>query len=210
MSEAAVQEPAVELIDGLWVDVDTGEVVALERMPDFQVVDDESAEWVLKKLMNAEADLASIEAREAAVMENFRLMKAQAQRRIDGIKHRFGSDLEHYAMTALDGQKTKTLRLAYGSLSFRTVKGGLRVAEGAEAKRFALAWAKRMGYDNAVVTKEEFQISKLEKDQSERFAHLVELGMTDPDIGGVRLAFEIKPEADVFTIKTGIDKAVAS
>lgn len=202
-----VQETAESvLIDGLWTDPETGEVLALERKPDFQVTDDESAEWVLERILNAEAEKARLEMKKRAIVENLDRQIAAAQRRIDGLHYRFDSDLEHYAMTALDGQSTKTLKLAYGTLSFRNVKGGLRLAEGADAKRLALDWAKHLGIKSAVVTKEEFQISKLDKDDAKRLQHLAEMGTRYVDLGSIQLAFQVKPDETKFTVKTGLGK----
>lgn len=197
MTHLQTSEVAPVLIDGLWTDPDTGEVLEIDRKPDFQIVDDESAEWVLERFMNAELDKARIQAKRKALIENLDKQEADADRRIAGLHWRFGSDLEHYAATALEGQKTKTLKLAYGSLSFRSVKGGLRVND----KSAALVWAK--GFcPEAIKTTEEFQISLLPDDKR---AELV--AKWRPALEGVVVqAFEVKPDETKFTVKTGLGK----
>jgi len=63
--------------------------------------------------------------------------------------------------TLLEGQKSKTLTTPFGSVSFRTVKGGLKVVDAS----LALSVAQAHGWIEAIKVTESFQISKLSEEQ---------------------------------------------
>lgn len=178
-------------IDGITFNAETGEILHKE----FQITDDASADWALEKIMNAEVRKAALEIKRRALLENLDAQIKEEQRRIDGLHFRFDNELTNYAKGKLNG-KTKTVKFTYGSVSFRTVKGGLRVVDAANA----LSWAKAKGFDHAIKLTESFQISQLT--DLER-----EIAMDDIEAEGIPasvMPFEVKPDAEAVTIKTGV------
>lgn len=188
------------LVDGVWYDAETGEALSLDAKPGFQVTDEASADWVLERIMNAETEKARLETKRRAVIENLDRQVADAQRRVDGLHYRFDNELAHYAAGELEGKKTRTLNLAYGRLSFRTVKGGLRVKDQDEA----LEWA-RQECPEAVAVKLSFSISAVPEPMKEGLAARL-AGSGADDLA--RRAFELRPDEDRFTVKTGVGAPV--
>lgn len=153
------------IIDGMTIDTDTGEIMSIETpTPEFTVHDEDTARWVLTKIGKAEAAVTAIDADADVVwaetiIANADKKRAQAKAKLDWLHTRFDGELAEYAKAQLDG-KSKTWSTTVGRVSFRTVKGGLRVVD---AER-ALTWAK----DNApdcIKTTEEFHITKLNEEQ---------------------------------------------
>jgi len=175
------------IIDGLIIDTATGEVLGEEK-PEFRVTDESSAEWVLEKIMTAEADAARERIRLKAVTDRLQSNIRTAENRAAFFRERYAADLEEFARQRLEGAKTKTLKLTWGSLSLRTVKGGLRV----EDPDAALAWAKQNAPDAVKVT-EAFQISKLTPDQKSALE-------ASPPAG-----FVVTGDAEKFDVKTGVN-----
>lgn len=146
------------VIDGLIIDLESGEIIGQE-CPEFRVTDEASAEWVLEKIMNAEADAARDRLKLKAVAERLEASIKASEKRAEWFRARYGNELEEFAKERLEGAKTRTLKLTWGSISFRTVKGGLRVAN----PEAALEWAKQFAPEAVKVT-EAFQITKLGDD----------------------------------------------
>lgn len=189
---AETEEPRnIVLQDGLWIDADTGEVVGLAEP--FQVTDEDSANWVLEKLLNAEADIARERMKLRAVEERAQANIKRHERRVEWLKARFGPELEAYAAQALEGKKSRTLSLLFGKLAFRKKAGGLRLADEA----LALEWAKKHCPDAVKVT-EAFRISAIPAEEATR---LTGLDQEVLDVTGLRY----EGPSETFSISTGVN-----
>jgi len=185
---SAAAELTTTVIDGVVIDAETGEVLGLEK-PEFQVTDQASAEWVLERIMEAELDAHRQSMKLKALTENVQAAINRANSRAEWLKARFATELEEFARKEVEGAKSKTWASPFGKLSFRTVKGGLRVLD----KEAALVIAQQNGFTNAIKVTEEFQISKLTDAQRE---------MLEARADGH--AFIVKPDEEKFDIKTGV------
>lgn len=190
---AQQEQIQTEVIDGYIIDIESGEILGLAQ-PEFHVTDEDSANWVLEKIMDEEVDMVRLETKLKALQENIQSQIQTKQRRAEWLRMKFGPELEQFARKQLEGQKAKTLKMDYGQLSLRTVKGGLRVKD-ADA---ALMVAKLRGWDNAIKVKETFQISGLTDEQKEA------IGTAGSVFSDEAQAFEIKPDSETFTVKTGV------
>lgn len=179
---------ATIVLDGVIVDAETGEVVGLEK-PEFTVTDESSAEWVLERIMEAELDAYREGMKLRALSENVQIKINRANARAEWLRARFATELEEFARKKVEGSKSKTWSSPFGKLSFRTVKGGLRVLD----KDLALAVAKSRGYTEAIKVTEEFQISKLSD---------MDRAYLEESCDGQ--AFIVKPDEEKFDIKTGV------
>lgn len=189
---ATQEQIETTVIDGLIINVLTGEIVGEEK-PEFRVTDEASAEWVLEKILNAEADAAREQIKLNAVKERLEANIKASKARAEFFTTKYANDLEDFARTQLEGAKTRTLKLTWGSLSFRTTKGGLRVADPEKA----LAWAK----DNApeaVKVSESFLISQV---PDETKAMIMSATPHDQEARG----FTLVPDSESFSIKTGVN-----
>lgn len=177
--------------DGFWVDPDTGEVLGVvEPKPEFKVDDRSSAEWVLQKLMDAEAEVFAIQAREKAVLDNLAAQKKRAARKAEWLRARFGPELEQFARKELEGQKGKALTLDFGKVSFRAVAGKVTLADESRAME---------SFPEAVKVTRSFLISQVPKAKAEM------LRDQGPDaLLAAGLAW-VEPTESV-TIQTGVGK----
>ncbi len=101
------------------------------------------------------------------------------------LKALYEPHIQEYAKQRLEGQKTKTLTTPYGQISFRTVKGGLKVTDAT----LALDYAQLNGFTNAIKLSATFQISKLDPAQRELLEAKVPEG------------FEVVPDKEFMSIK---------
>ena len=170
--------------DGFIIDIETGEIIGLAR-PEFHVIDADSADWVLEKILDAKANIAREDMKLKSIAENIESRKADQQRRIAYLEWKFGPELEQFAKEAVANQKTKTWKGVFGQLKFRTVKGGVRVSD----PELAFETAKSQQWVEAIKTVESFQISKLPDALKSEAASLP--------------GFEVKPDSEVFDIKVG-------
>lgn len=172
------------LFNGSYYLTETGEYVG-DALPEaFAIKDDSSLEWVLEKFFNAEAELKAEAEKIEALIRAYEGRKKKKAARLDWLHARFSAEIEAYAKTKLQG-KSKFVDTAFGRVAWRTVKGGLKVTDKAEA----LSFAKFHGWSDTIKVTEEFQISKLTTDQRESL-------LASPVAG-----FEIKPDSEVFDIK---------
>lgn len=182
----AWEEPQREtiVVNGYLIDAETGEVLDIVEAPrpQFHVEDLASAEWVLEKMHEAEGRVAGLTARLAAITDQIGAMIREENRRSEWLQHRFGAELEAFAGRELQGQKSRSLKTPFGTLSFRSTPGSIRPLD----KQGALAWAKEHAPD-AVVTREDLVVTPL-KDRTDL-----------PPI-----LFEVTPAGDRFYIKTGV------
>lgn len=150
----------LELIgDSYWV-IATGEH-AYDKLPDqFSVKDDSSLEWVMQKFFDAEHDIKIEDEKIEAIINAYQARRKRKIARLEWLKARFTPEVEAYAKTKLSG-KTKFVDTPFGRIAWRIQKGGLRVVD----KAIALSVAKVNGWDNAIKTTVEFQVSKLTAEQ---------------------------------------------
>lgn len=187
---AAVPITTIEQ-DGFLIDPETGEIVGVVTpKAEFQIDSSEAAEWVLEKWQGLEADLAAIDAREKAILENMGAMKRNVQQRIKSLEFRFKDELAHYASQNLPKGK-KTWSCPYGQVSFRTTGPKLGVAN----NELAIGWAK-FECPAAVKVTESFLVSMVPDEQKEKFL----ASPTDAAVCG----FDVIPGGESVTVKTGV------
>lgn len=191
MVQEQLQQTTVE-IDGIVYDAETGEVLGTVK-PKFEVNDQESAEWVFKKLLDADAELAALAARKKALLENLGAMERNVQQRRDGLLYRFAPELENFARENLPKGK-RTWTCPYGSVSFRATSGGIKVLDDA----LALEVAQTEGMQNAIKVTEAFRVSQLTDVQKE----LIVSKFESHDSRWAR-AFAKTDPGESATIKTG-------
>lgn len=193
-SETTVAPSNIEFHEelGMWVNIDTGEVLDIETPagPDqpFIPQTEQEVEWVLGKMSTAEALLLSIQTRPEvlqakAVLANAAKMEKEAARKLDWLHARFDPDLGEFARKQLEGKKTKTWKSVLGSIALRIQKGKVKV----ENPELALEWAKAFDPE-AIKTTEEFQISRATKLEEDNLP-----------VGFIKTADEEK-----VTVKTGV------
>lgn len=178
--------------EGYLIDPETGEVLGMASLPkpEFRVEDAESADWVLKKICDAESEAARIKMVLASVQERLETeIKAQL-RRVEYLKYRFGPDLEHFAKENLPKGK-KTWKGVWGEVSFRSTKSRLDIVD--EEK--AIAWAKSdAALEVAVKVTEKLNKSELPQEVVGRL-------LDDPESAKV-IGFEVIPSSESVSIKT--------
>jgi hypothetical protein len=177
----------LELIGDSYYLYETGEYVGDKLPEQFSVNSDSALEWVMEKIFNAEAELLAEAEKVKTILANYERKKARASAKADWFRSRFLPEVEQYAKTKLDG-KSKSVDTPFGRISFRTKKGGLRVAD----KEEALWFAKTEGYTNAIKTTESFLISELTDAQKAVVVQRIPSG------------FVIEPDSEVCDIKTGV------
>jgi len=185
------QEQTVIEIDGYLVN-ELGEVVGMtsQPKPEFHVEDAESADWVLKKICDAESEAARIQLVLASVKERLETEVKAQLRRAEYLKYRFGGELEHFAKENLPSGK-KTWKGVWGEVSFRTTKPRLDIVDEARA----IEWAKSSS-DCATAVKVTEKLNK-----SELPIETVELLLNDPESAAVA-GFDVIPASESMTIKT--------
>ena len=186
--EAGAVKSAAQVIvihNGFLVDADTGEVLGLASTPErFDVTDLASAEWVLKKMSECDAEELGIEARIKSVTENLASDLRQAKGRREYLMGRFGEGLKAFARADQYDRKTRTTSMAFGKLSFRTMPESIEIVDMA----LAVEWAKANAPD-AVKTVESILKTPLK------------------DIPNLpEDAFTLIPAGEVFKVETGVKK----
>lgn len=192
MVQEQLEQTTVE-IDGLIYDAETGECLGAVS-PEFHVTDQASAEWVMHKAFDLDADIVAIGARLKALSENLGKMKADKERQRSGLLYRFGPELEKFARENLPKGK-KTWVCPYGSVAFRATQGGIKVLDPA----LALEVAQTEGMQNAIKTTESFLVSQLTEAQK----GLIESKFGSHDPRWSR-AFQKTEPGESSTVKTGI------
>ena len=151
-----------QIIDNQVVEVATGEILCEAIAPD-GITSQMALEATLERIGQAEAIMAGKKAHNEAIRANMARIEKREQARIDYLRDLYEPHIETYVRQRLDGQKSKTLVTAFGTVSFRSSAGGVRVAD----KSLALATAHKHGWIEAIKTSEEFQISKLSDTQKQ-------------------------------------------
>lgn len=212
------EDTNIEVVDGLALDGDTGEVIGTAVPKD--IYDEEMtvglADWVLKKIQtedakaasaygmraNAQRDIESLKEKALADLEKTPEMLAaraqdanserilkQAERNRDFFIAKYQEDLGEFAAKELKGKKERAWYRPGGSVALRRVPAKLQVAD--ESK--AIKWAEDFQPDAITKT---FKVNSLAKDV------LISL-IANPD-NAEMAGFVIEPETQKVTIKSGI------
>jgi hypothetical protein len=172
-----------QIVDNFVVDQDG--VILGEVVTEGAIASQEALEVVLERMADVESQLVALKAKHEAIIENCRKLEVKKASYLAYLKGAYSNPIEAYAKSRLEGQKTKTITTPYGSVSFRTVKGGLKVID----KGLALATAHKLGMVEAIKVTEEFQISKLTDEQRDAIATTLPEG------------FEMVPDKETMSIK---------
>jgi hypothetical protein len=184
MNTETITTDTITTHDGYIVDPETGEVLGhTEASERFAVTDIESAEWVLSKMQEAQADVLAQRCRLDAIQSQMQAMIEDKARRCSYLEARFGHELEAFAARELEGGKSKTLKTPFGSLSFRTVPGSIRVVN----VELAVVWA------------ETFEPKAVKVSKS-----VLVSGLKGMESGLPSAAFEVVPPNERFRIETGV------
>ena len=144
----SARETAVDE-EGYVYDVATGEVLDIVGAPEtgrpaevFEVRSREAVEWVLKKRIEAEAEMRAIESRRAAINANLDAQLVGPRNRLKFLALRFDAELiaQARAELAAAGGKGKTAKYDHGQISFRATPGRSEVTDQAGAVAFVEAW----------------------------------------------------------------------
>lgn len=142
-------------------------------------------EAVLQKIQQVQVDLNGQEAILNKMIEQQQKITARKRSYLDYLQNTYMAPIEAFAQGYVANAKSKTINTMYGSVSVRTVKGGLKVAD----KNMALALAQNYSWSETIKTTEEFQISRLtELQRSWLILHKPE-------------GFEVTADKEVVTVK---------
>lgn len=206
MLNETLNQEKLTIIDGYLYDED-GVCRGPAELPrkQWSIESQSDLEWILNKMLQEEAFIAAIDQTDAvlhakAVIANAEAMKKDHSNRLAGLHWRFDNEIEHFVRPLIEGQKSKTFKTLVGSVSFRKVPGGLRVAD-AES---ALAVAEEF-YPESVKVVRSFLVSQLTEEDRQEIIELLTTKRDEADRATLK-AFEIKPDAETMTIKTGVAK----
>lgn len=176
--------------DGYLFDDETGEIVghasAGDEAAPFQVCDLDSASWVLRKRLEAESQIAALEAQRATINRQLDAMRADFERRIKWLDFRFTGELCALAAKLLTGQKTRSVKTPFGTFGWRKTQGNITVRR--EASEYAVLFAQTINPD-AVVTEKRILVSELRGYEAELPSDL----------------FEVTPPEDKFFVSTKVN-----
>ena len=175
-----------EIVDGWMISTD-GEVLGHILADDIFVPDtEEKVEWVFRLAMEAEAELIAIDKQRAAIIANLDRKKVTPRNRLAWIWMKWQGHVEEFAKRSLQamGGKSKTLKLAHGSVAFRTTKGSSEITDKAAALAFVMEWApSRLKYRDVTIADVEAAITAAK--------------------------LELEPEVDAFFVKYGPGESVS-
>jgi hypothetical protein len=180
------QEESKVVQDGYVIGIESGEVYGLaEQTKEFAVNSEAAAEWVLEKLSEAEGRVVGLKSELAGIQERFASRIKEQERRAEWLRARFGSELEEFAKSQLDG-KSKTWKGAFGSIGFRSTAARVTVAD----QDRAVAWAS-VDCPDAIKETRSVLVSNIPDSVK---ALMIEKGAPD--------GFDIVPAGESVTIKT--------
>jgi hypothetical protein len=177
-------ERTYQIINNQVVEVATGEILC-DAISDEGINNMMALEAVLERIGKAEAVLAGKKAHHDSIRANMAKLEQREQAKVQYLRDLYEQHVERFAKDWLKNSKSKTLTTPYGSISFRTTAGGVKVSD----KSLALATAHKFGWVECIKTTEEFQISKVSADQRQLLLENVPEG------------FEIVPDREVMSIK---------
>ncbi len=150
---------------------------------EFHVVDEKTANWLLRKLANLEAERLRIE-------EQARKMISAVRTDYDELMRRYGDELEAWARQEMldHGGRKKTVHTWQATLAFRTVPAALKLTDPDAALRYAREHAPQH-----IQTIEKLNTAAYRDDAARR---LSETGELLPGMDRI-------PETESFTIRFG-------
>jgi hypothetical protein len=176
-----------EIESNLVIDTETGEILGEAVNNAGAIASQEVLEAVLYRIADVESQLVALRAKHDSIIENCRKLEGRKASYLAYLKGVYSNPIEEYAKARLEGGKSKTLTTPYGQVSFRTVKGGLRVANNDLAASYAIG----TGLSHAVKLTYNFQISKLTDEQR----HSIATSAILPE------GFEVVPDKETMSIK---------
>lgn len=221
--EIAEGSPVTVEVDGFLIDAESGEVLGPVVEEGFAVDSPQRLDWVLRRLGEVESQMVAIEQTDAviharAVLANAERLKADLKRRLDSLHWRFDNEVEHYARQQLAGEKGRTLKTLYGSISLRSVPARI----GIDDKALAIA---RLIEECPAALNVEFQLHQLGEGLDADIARRAVLDMAAEAGGGATLdpkisrvpkglqaelaartetGFVRHPESETMSIDTGV------
>jgi len=124
--------------DGYLVDDETGEFLGyIDPKPAFCVTDQDSAEWVLAKFSENEAERVGLLRRRDAIIANIDRIISGVDARAGWLTARFEAELQRFTLTQIADKKQKYHDTAYGRMQFRTTPGRTEIVD----KEAAVEWA---------------------------------------------------------------------
>jgi phage host-nuclease inhibitor protein Gam len=154
--QITMSERTYTIIDNQVVETATGEILC-EAISHDGITSMTALEAALERIGRTEHALAAMQQHHAYILDNCKRQEKRLQSHVDYLRDLYGSHIEAFAHGRLTGQKSKTLETPFGKVKFRTVRGGVKVAD----KGLALAVAQKFGWVEAIKITEEFQISKI-------------------------------------------------
>ena len=182
-----METQSLKIENNLVISTETGEILGEAVNNAGAIASQEALEVVLERMADVESQLVALKAKHDAIIENCRKLEVKKASYLAYLRGVYSNPIEAYAKSRLEGQKTKTLTTPYGQVSFRTVKGGLRVANNDLAASYAIG----TGLSHAVKLTYNFQISKLTDEQR----HSIATSSILPE------GFEVVPDKETMSIK---------
>jgi len=170
-----------------------GEILGIADLPKpaFEVTDEESAEWVLSKIADAEAEVLKLQAMLSSVAERLQSRMKDQQKRIEWLNARYGADIAEVAKANLPKGK-KTWKGVNGQVAFRTTNPRLDIPK--ENTEKALGWLKDNGITQAIKVTESILKSEIPDDKTA-------LLMEDAELRQIA-GFELIPAGESVKIET--------
>jgi hypothetical protein len=156
-----METQSLKIENNLVIDIETGEILGEAINDNGAIASQEALETVLKKISEVESQYTALKSKHEFILANCKKIEERKASYLAYLKGCYSPAIELYAKGRLEGQKTKTLLTPYGQVSFRLVRGGLKVTD----KAVALETALGLGMTNAVKITQEFQISRLTDEQ---------------------------------------------
>jgi hypothetical protein len=170
-----------------------GEILGIADLPKpaFEVTDEESAEWVLSKIADAEAEVLKLQVMLNSVAERLQSRMKDQHRRIEWLNARYGADIAEVAKANLPKGK-KTWKGVNGQVAFRTTNPRLDIPK--ENTEKALGWLKDNGITQAIKVTESILKSEIPDDKTA-------LLMEDAELRQIA-GFELIPAGESVKIET--------
>jgi len=176
----------IKIINQEVVDLDTGEILG-PVVEAGAIANQEALELVLEQIQTQASQVSAEQIRLRAIQDQVQKALKRKSGYLEYLKHVYTSPIEQYAKARLEGCKQKSIITPYGTVSFRTSKGGLKVAD----EKLALTSVALAGFDNAIKRTEKLLISELTDEQKQALIGADGFTVADP--------------SEVMSIKTGVE-----
>jgi phage host-nuclease inhibitor protein Gam len=190
---------------------ENGEIQGIAVADGFRINSKSRLNWFLRRVLDLESELEAIKnsknvIKARKIIAQADRMSKKVSRRREFLVMRFASDVREYVRPQLKGS-SKTFNTIFGTVSFRTKKGGLKVKDNERA----VEWAKKFmpnHLDSLLKVEETFLISSLPKEsivpeielafaRTENGENYVE----QPDYDPMTVAaFFIEPDSETMTV----------